>query len=286
MMRRRWGDADDDEDALPESTTVGPNDRGIITKTEYYKNPKGVAMKKITKIQLVKVQTKVYEITAERKQWPKFGLAGSQGNRGVTVQSVDQVTFERTNLPKKEEKKDTNAAKSAMEGRSLTDVMEEKRRQRELMRAQGLLPEPEAPPTDMAAGAAGAARKDGVYVPPSRKAGYVSDRPREADHSLRVSNLSETVDEGALRDLFGRFGDVSRVCVVYDRDTGEHRGFAFVNFRSKMAALKAIEILDGYGYENMILRVEMAAPREPPVAVAVCLGVERICCGLRCCSYS
>lgn len=148
------------------------------------------------------------------------------------------------------------------EGRSLTDVMEEKRRQRELMRAQGLLPEPEAPPTDMAAGAAGAARKDGVYVPPSRKAGYVSDRPREADHSLRVSNLSETVDEGALRDLFGRFGDVSRVCVVYDRDTGEHRGFAFVNFRSKMAALKAIEILDGYGYENMILRVEMAAPRE------------------------
>lgn len=30
------------------------------------------------------------------------------------MQSVDQVTFERTNLPKKEEKKDTNAAKSAM----------------------------------------------------------------------------------------------------------------------------------------------------------------------------
>lgn len=64
MMRRRWGDADDDEDALPESTTVGPNDRGIITKTEYYKNPKGVAMKKITKIQLVKVQTKVYEVSS------------------------------------------------------------------------------------------------------------------------------------------------------------------------------------------------------------------------------
>lgn len=260
MMRRRWGDADDDEDVLPEPTTVGPNDRGIITKTEYYKNAKGVAMKKITKIQLVKVQTKVYEITAERKKWPKFGLAATQGNKGVTVQSVDQVTFERTNLPKKEEKKENAAAKTGMEGRSLTDVMEEKRRQRELMRAKGLLPEPEAAPADM--GAPAAARKDGVYVPPSRKAGYVSERPRDTDHSLRVSNLSETVDEGALRDLFGRFGDVSRVCVVYDRETGEHRGFAFVNFRMKAAAQKAIDLLDGYGYENMILRVEMAAPRE------------------------
>lgn len=154
-----------------------------------------------------------------------------------------------------------NARVPVQEGRSLTDVMEEKRRARELMRAKGLLPEPEAAPADMG-GAAGGTRKDGVYVPPSRKAGYVSERPRDTDHSLRVSNLSETVDEGALRDLFGRFGDVTRVCVVYDRDTGEHRGFAFVNFRSKIAALKAIEILDGYGYENMILRVEMAAPRE------------------------
>lgn len=63
MMRRRWGDADDDEDVLPENTTVGPNDKGIITKTEYYRNAKGVAMKKVTKTQLVKVETKVYDVS-------------------------------------------------------------------------------------------------------------------------------------------------------------------------------------------------------------------------------
>lgn len=63
MSRLRWGDAEDDDDVLPESTSVGPNDKGIITKTEYYKNAKGDPMKRVTKIQMAKVQTKVYEVS-------------------------------------------------------------------------------------------------------------------------------------------------------------------------------------------------------------------------------
>jgi hypothetical protein len=62
MSRMRWGDAEDDEDVLPDPTTVGPNEKGVITKTEYFRNPKGDAMKRVTKIQLAKVQTKVYEV--------------------------------------------------------------------------------------------------------------------------------------------------------------------------------------------------------------------------------
>jgi RNA recognition motif. (a.k.a. RRM, RBD, or RNP domain) len=272
------------------------------------------------------------QVTAERKKWAKFGLA-AQSNKGVTAQSVEQVMFERTNMPKKEEKKDAaSAAKQAMvrscthlfgfaatvslllvpiasgiaitgspssaslrsccvalhrsavplsavrwhahhattpamlqEGRSLMEVIEEKKRQRELARAKGLPVDGHAPPVEGPEGGPSAPRKEGVYVPPSRKAGLgggAYDRPRDQDYSLRVSNLSETVSEGDLRALFGKFGDISRACVVYDRETGEHRGFAFVNFRMKSAAEKAIEFLDGYGYENMILRVEMAAPRE------------------------
>lgn len=145
------------------------------------------------------------------------------------------------------------------------EVIEEKKRQRELARAKGLIVDgPTAPQGD---GDGGPQKRDGVYVPPTRKPGMAGaydggrgDRP--PDFSLRVSNLSETVSEGDLRALFGKFGDISRACVVYDRETGEHRGFAFVNFRLKSCAEKAIEFLDGYGYENMILRVEMAAPRE------------------------
>lgn len=62
MMKLRWGDADDDEEMLPEGTTTGPNDKGILTKTEYFHNGKGEAVKKTTKIQLVNVKTRVYEV--------------------------------------------------------------------------------------------------------------------------------------------------------------------------------------------------------------------------------
>lgn len=50
------------------------------------------------------------QITAERRQWEKFGLAATAGNQGVTGQHGDQIMFERTNLPKKEEKKDAASA--------------------------------------------------------------------------------------------------------------------------------------------------------------------------------
>jgi hypothetical protein len=62
MSKMRWGDAEDDEDVLPENTSTGPNEKGILTKTEYYHNAKGEPVKKTTKIQLAKVQTRFYDV--------------------------------------------------------------------------------------------------------------------------------------------------------------------------------------------------------------------------------
>ena len=148
---------------------------------------------------------------------------------------------------------------------SLTEMLAERRRNRELLRAQGLLePVPEMP-SEREEPAAPSGNREGKYVPPTRKAGgaqpWNSDR-RDTDPSLRVSNLSENVTDHDLKMLFSPFGDVSRVYVAKDRETQEHRGFAFVNFRHRNQAEAAIEALNGYGFDNMILRVEMAAPRE------------------------
>jgi translation initiation factor 3 subunit G len=58
----RWGDTLDDEDALPPTTVKGPDSHGIKITTDYYKNDKGEAIKKVTKVKVVNVEKKVYQV--------------------------------------------------------------------------------------------------------------------------------------------------------------------------------------------------------------------------------
>lgn len=120
------------------------------------------------------------------------------------------------------------------------------------------------PPTSDTTMASGTTK--GAYVPPSMRAG--AERPagsdmrrRNEENSVRVTNLSEDTREPDLLELFRTFGPVSRVYVAIDQKTGVSRGFGFVNFVSKEDAERAIMKLNGYGYDNLILRVEWATPR-------------------------
>ncbi|KAF9603844.1 hypothetical protein IFM89_038027 [Coptis chinensis] len=72
---------------------------------------------------------------------------------------------------------------------------------------------------------------------------------------------SKDTREPDLQDLFNTFGHVSHVYIAYDQKTGISRGFGFVNFVHKDDAKNAIAKLNGYGYDNLILRVEWVAPR-------------------------
>ena len=63
-------------------------------------------------------------------------------------------------------------------------------------------------------------------------------------HSQAAFNFSRLV-RTAPQDLFSPFGPISRIYIAYDRDTGEARGFAFVNFVYSQDAQRAIEKLDG-----------------------------------------
>lgn len=59
----RWGDTLDDEEALPPTTVKGPDSHGIKITTEYFKNDKGEAIKRVTKVKEVKVEKKVYKVS-------------------------------------------------------------------------------------------------------------------------------------------------------------------------------------------------------------------------------
>lgn len=74
--------------------------------------------------------------------------------------------------------------------------------------------------------------------------------------TLRVTNISEETQENDLRELFGAFGRVARVYVGRDRETGIGKGFAFVSFEDRAIAQRAMEKLNGKGYDNLILSVQ------------------------------
>lgn len=70
--------------------------------------------------------------------------------------------------------------------------------------------------------------------------------------------MSEWAEESEVRDMFERWGRVTRVFLAKDRDTGRAKGFAFVSFADRTDAAKACDKMDGFGYNNLILRVEFA----------------------------
>ncbi|KAH6818437.1 hypothetical protein C2S51_002040 [Perilla frutescens var. frutescens] len=88
-------------------------------------------------------------------------------------------------------------------------------------------------------------------------------RRRHKENSIRVMNLSEDTREPDLLELFRPFGQDShfiRVYVPVDEKTGASRGVGFVSFVNREDGERAIDKLNGSTYDNLILRVEWAAP--------------------------
>lgn len=79
--------------------------------------------------------------------------------------------------------------------------------------------------------------------------------------NLFVGNLSFQTTESELQALFEQFGEITRVQIMTDRDTGRSRGFAFVEMTSDEAAAKAIEALNGKELGGRALNVNEARPK-------------------------
>lgn len=79
--------------------------------------------------------------------------------------------------------------------------------------------------------------------------------------NLFVGNLPHSTTEEELRTLFAAYGNVERVSVVTDRDTGRSRGFAFVEMSDAGEADKAVAALDGSQLGGRALKVNEARPK-------------------------
>ncbi len=79
--------------------------------------------------------------------------------------------------------------------------------------------------------------------------------------NIYIGNMSYDTTEDQLREAFAGYGEVSTVNIISDRETGQPKGFAFVEMPTKDEAMAAMSGLNGQEMNGRALNVNEAKPR-------------------------
>jgi cold-inducible RNA-binding protein len=96
---------------------------------------------------------------------------------------------------------------------------------------------------------------------PRRRFGKAISRESKKVKNLFVGNLTFQTTESDLRALFAPLGQITRIHIAMDRETGRSRGFAFVEMANDDEANKAIAALDGKEMGGRNIKVNEARPK-------------------------
>jgi cold-inducible RNA-binding protein len=78
---------------------------------------------------------------------------------------------------------------------------------------------------------------------------------------LYVGNLPYSATEQSLREAFSASGTVDSVSVITDRDTGQSKGFAFIEMSTDQEAQAATEAMNGKTLDGRQIKVNEAKPK-------------------------
>src|SRR5262245_1584793 len=78
---------------------------------------------------------------------------------------------------------------------------------------------------------------------------------------LYVGNLPYSATDASLREAFSASGTVDSVNLITDRDTGQSKGFAFVEMSSDAEAQRATQALNGTTLDGRQIKVSEAKPK-------------------------
>ncbi|KAF9358774.1 hypothetical protein BGX26_000917 [Mortierella sp. AD094] len=85
-----------------------------------------------------------------------------------------------------------------------------------------------------------------------------TDESVNPGNNLFVNGLSNKTEQADLEDLFGKYGKVEKVQIMYDPHTRESRGFAFVTMVRPEDAEAAMQVLNGFELHGRAMSVNMA----------------------------
>ncbi|XP_037920613.1 eukaryotic translation initiation factor 3 subunit G-1 isoform X2 [Hermetia illucens] len=261
-IKSSWADEVElDQGELPAPSEIIENGHKIVTEYKYNNDDKKIKVVRTYKI----TKRAVPKVIAERKTWAKFGDSehDKPGPNSHTTMVAEDVYMQFLSS-KEEEKANDNildqiknigkcricsgehwSAHCPFKG----TVMDTSK----LMESKPAVP---AVPAETS--------KSGKYIPPFLKdsqKGGTGMRGRDDTAAIRISNLSESITESDLEELVKKIGQHSKMYLARDKNTGLCKGFAYVHFKQRKDAAAAIEILNGHGYDHLILNVEWSKPQ-------------------------
>ncbi|KAF7820672.1 eukaryotic translation initiation factor 3 subunit G-like [Senna tora] len=252
--------------SVEDKWVIGPDENSIKKVIEYKFNEDGNMVYITTTTRMCTLaNTCLSKQAIERRSWAKFGDAVHEdvGSR-LTVVSTEEIRLEAPGS-KAEEPKVAGDPLAQFQKGAVLMVCRTCGKKGDHWTSRCPYKDLAQPGDAFIDKPAASGPAKAAYVPPGMRAGAErtgSDmRRRNDENSVRVTNLSEDTREADLVELFRPFGAVSRVYVAVDKKSGMSRGFGFVDFVSKEDGQRAINKLNGYGYDNLILRVEWATPR-------------------------
>lgn len=277
-----WADDEYAESSIALNVLEGSED--IKTVVEYYVED-GKKYKVTRKVKTVVIKEKDNPAIEERKKWKKFGVEKDRGpgpdpsttSVGENIVLKFQLGWSKNlyksceedpmiNKTIKDTFKDKKVACRLCKGDHFTarcpykdtlQPFDEVNNSVNLGISNRSLGSPE-PTTETT----------GRYIVPHLRAGRSGTgdsmlrRDKDEYFTVRVTNVSEDAREEDIRELFERFGRISRLYLAKDKETGRGKGFAFISYYDRMDAARAIEKMDKYGYDNLIMRCEFSKPRE------------------------
>jgi len=276
-----WGDTEfAGDDAGPLDMLPLPSDdfdaaTGIRTVTEWKFNDKKQKVKVVRKTKKFHSRNKVAKSAILRKKtFTKYGdCAGIAGPEpGITYVSFDMISLEDMRRSQDERDAEANATQDDLIGALSNFALVKAKKARESKESGGkswlqkMSDKANAnAQSETSSSSQGASGAGGKYVPMHMRAGAGPSKYKDADDlpTLRISNLSEEATEDDIKDLLRQFGQVTRLRLAKDRMTGRSRGFAFATFVRRDEAQAALDKLDGFGYDSLILSLEWAESKAP-----------------------
>ncbi|KAL2723219.1 eukaryotic translation initiation factor 3 subunit G [Vespula maculifrons] len=277
-IKSSWADEVEEEGGvLPPPSEVYENGFKILTEYKFNQDNK-----KVKVVRTYKIERRIVSKTiAARKNWAKFGdsVDDRPGPNPATTVGAEDVFMQFISSKEEENKVEEDTLdklknmgdKGVVKCRNCNgDHWTSKCPYKDTVLAGGKVPDDKKPIANPAVpGAIAELKPQGSkYVPPSMRDGgnkrgdAMQMQRRDDTTAIRISNLSQSTTDADLDELVKPFGTVVKQYLAKEKQTTLCKGFAYVHFKYRAEAAKAIATLDGYGYDHLILSVEWSKPQQ------------------------